>query len=242
MVSLIVRDFGFRFRNYNPLIGILIFVEPIFIILTVAAMRIYLFGKVPPFGSSVVLFMGAGVFPFYIFRRCARGVRALKSRTAEYYFVKPFDFLLARFLIQQFQNIALMFLFFLTMWLYGIPEAAPWAPEKCALSLLAVSCLALGTALINSAIRSYFPGWAKIYAFLSRPLMMFSGAFKTVDLTPEPMRTIYAWNPLSHVIELFRWGIYPNYPVASLDGIYLAKWSVGTLVVGIILYNNREDA
>lgn len=241
MVALIVRDFGFRFRNLHPLVGALIFIEPVVVVATVAALRIYLYGKEPPFGSSVLLFMGTGVFPFYIFRRCARGVRALKSRAAEYHFVKPFDFLLSRFLIQSIQNFILMVGFFFALWLCDVREAAPWAPEKCVLSLVAVSCLALGMALINSAIRSFFPEWAKIYAFISRPMMMFSGAFKTVDLTPEPLRTIFSWNPLSHVIELFRWGFYPNYPVASFDGIYLLKWCVGILIVGIIAYNNKFE-
>ncbi|WP_244479058.1 ABC transporter permease [Methylobacterium sp. Leaf106] len=239
MTALIVRDFGVRFRNFHPAIGILLFIEPIVVIATVAGLRIFLFGKEPPFGPSVLLFMGTGVFPFYVFRRCARGVRSLKSRAAEYYFVKPFDFLLSRFLIQVIQNFILMSIFFLGLYIYGIREAAPWSPDMCLISLFAITCLSLGMALINSSIQSYFPGWSKIYAFLSRPMMMFSGAFKTVDLSPEPMRTIYSWNPLSHVIELFRLGFYPNYPHASFDAVYLTKWCIGTIFIGILLYNNK---
>ncbi|MCJ2132253.1 ABC transporter permease [Methylobacterium sp. E-045] len=240
MTALIIRDFGFRFRNLHPALGALLFIEPVIVIVMIAALRIFLFGKEPPFGSSVLLFMGTGVFPFYIFRRCARGVRGQKSRAAEYYFVRPFDFLLSRFFIQSIQNFILMVLFFSGLYIYGIREAAPWAPEMCLISLFAVSCLAFGLALINSSIRSYFPSWGKIYAFLSRPMMMFSGAFKTVDLTPEPLRTIYSWNPLSHVIELFRVGFYPNYPHASFDAVYLTKWCTGIIFVGILFYNNKS--
>lgn len=239
MTALIVRDFWVRFRKYHPALGVILFIEPVILVAMISGLRIYLFGKEPSFGPSVLLFMGTGVFPFYIFRRCARGVRAPKSRAKEYYFVKPFDFLLSRFFIYQIQNFTLMVLFFSALYVYGIREAMPWAPENCLLSLTAVGFLAFGMALVNSTIQSYFPGWGTIYGFLSRPMMMFSGAFKTVDLTPEPLRTIYSWNPLSHVIELFRLGFYPNYPHASFDAIYLTKWCVGIIFVGILFYNNK---
>ncbi|MHC2017674.1 ABC transporter permease [Methylobacterium sp. CM6247] len=239
VVALIIRDFGLRFRNYHPAIGILLFIEPIVVIATMSGLKIFLFGTEAPFGSSVILFMGTGILPFYIFRRCASGVRSLKSRAAEYYLVKPFDFLLSRFLIHIIQNIILMIIFFSALYIYGVREAAPGSPDMCFISLFAIACFSIGISLINTSIQSYFPGWAQIYGFLSRPLMMLSGAFKTVDLSPEPLRTIYSWNPLSHMIELFRLGFYPNYPHASFDGIYLTKWCAGVIVVGILFYNNK---
>lgn len=239
MTALIVRDFGSRFRKHRPIVALFIFIEPIIIITMISTLRIYLYGKIAPFGSSVLLFMGAGIFPFYVFRNCSRGVKAPKSRAAEYFFVKPFDFLLSSFIIQQIHILLLMLIFFTCVWLSGVPEAIPHSPGSCALGLFLLALLALGVGLVNSTIRSYFESWGNLYALISRPMMMFSGAFKTVDLTPEPARTVFTWNPISHGIELFRLGIYPNYPVASLDVIYLAKWAVGSLVVGIVLYSNK---
>ncbi|MFD1303594.1 ABC transporter permease [Methylobacterium marchantiae] len=239
ILALVIRDFGARFRKQHPAMALLTFFEPLILVVLMGSLRIYIYGKVPLFGTSVFLFMGAGIFPFYAFKNGSNGVRAPKGRRMEYYFVKPFDYIVAHFLIKQIQILILMAIFFGGLWLSGVNEAIPYAPGYCVAGFVLLSLLAFGIGLGNAAIRSYFEGWSTFYRLISRPMMMFSGAFKTVDLIPEPAHSIFTWNPISHGIELFRLGIYPNYPVASMDVTYLLKWVVGSLLVGTLMFYNR---
>ncbi len=75
---LMVQEFDRRFST-SRFGAILALTEPILLIAAITAFRAQFKGMLPQFGTSTVLFVSSGVFPFYVFLRLS-----IRSRTARY--------------------------------------------------------------------------------------------------------------------------------------------------------------
>ncbi len=100
----------------------------------------------------------------------------------------------------------------------------------------------MGFGLCNSAFTRYFHDWVVLIWIWGRImrrrrlLMLASGVFFIADLLPLAYRNVVVWNPLLHGIEWFRWGLYGNYPIMTLDIAYFLISAAGIFFIGIVAF------
>lgn len=235
--ALFMRDMDYNFRK-SPIGAIIYTLEPVLFILTSAGLHRFMFNAQAPYGNSLLLFYGAGHFPYYFFLRCSSFGRMYFY--TEYPFVREIDVLFARYLVEGFRIIIVMMFFMLVLYCIGIEEVIPVRPGICVASIVAVGFLSLGIGMINSMIVSYTAVWGFVYAALGRGVMLLSAVLFCADQLPVYPRTIVMWNPLAQDIEWFRTGLYGTYPASQLDVGYLTIASCISVIVGIIMFNNRN--
>nr|WP_281502946.1 ABC transporter permease [Ancylobacter crimeensis] len=227
-----------RLRSiHSRLSYLLAFVEPI--LQLVMMMTIFtLIGRRPDFGTSLLLFLGTGIMPFFLFThvsgRCTGAIRAsglVRALTA----VQPIDIMIARALLETATLLIVAVMLFSFIYATGVREAFPIQPIVAIQGFAATALLGIGVGLINGVIGSFFRLWAVIYGVASRSLIFLSGVFFVPDLMPPGIRYVLSWNPLLHGLEWFRSGFYLTYPTLTLSKSYLIGFGVASLLIGLAL-------
>jgi capsular polysaccharide transport system permease protein len=230
---LTIQEFDRRFKT-SRFGAFLALAEPILIIAAITAFRALFRGVLPQYGTSTVVFISSGIFPFYVFLRLST-----RTRGARYDAVHRLpratstETLLAAIAAETALILTSLVLWFIGMWAFGLEEAKPEVPSDCVIALALLAVAGIGVGLVNAAISRRFPLWPFIYAIPSRALMILSGAYYIVDLLPLSFRNVVVWNPLAHGIEWFRLGLYGHYPVLTLDREYFVLGAVMALFLGI---------
>jgi len=207
-------------------------------VLTVAILT-FVFSAIahsPPLGRSFPLFFATGYFTFYMYRSTADQVctsveanRALLS----YPIVNPIDTIISRILLQ------VITLFVVAVLLFGYLsfqtkfEQINLGPIIVA-SLLAI-LLGAGVGICNIVWFHLSPLYHQIWGIINRPAFLVSGVFFLPETMPHPFRDLILWNPLVHVIGLFRAGFYPTYRAAYVDIPFVLGITVFSLSFGMFL-------
>lgn len=190
-----------------------------------------------PIGESFLLFFATGYIPYMVFRMTSlRGFGAFLSNAAVFQFpiVMPFDALLSRILLEFWTMIIASVIVFLVIWLLGFGGL----PVQVTPMLYAVGLLALlgfGVATLNACIEIYFVTWGRFYRVMMMLLFYTSGIFYIPDWLPYQVRDMVVWNPILHVVELFRTAFYPGYGSETFDARYLLSWAFGVVPVSMAL-------
>lgn len=227
-----VQEFDRRFST-SRFGAILALAEPVLLIAAITIFRAQFKGILPQFGTSTVLFVSSGVFPFYVFLRLS-----IRSRDTRYDAahrlprVSSTDTMVAGIVTEAALIFTALGGWFAGMWIYGL-NAAPEDPRACLLALGLLAVGGTGVGLVNAAISRRFQLWTYIYAIPGRALLVLSGAYYIVDLLPPFFRNVVVWNPLAHGIEWFRLGLYGNYPVITMDLDYFGTAMASALLLGI---------
>ncbi|WP_421700595.1 ABC transporter permease [Ancylobacter sp.] len=236
VIALMLREMRLR-SVHSRLSYLLALLEPI---LQLAMMMgiFSIIGRRPDFGTSLLLFLGTGILPFFLFThvsgrttsaiRASGLVRALAP-------IQPLDIMVARALLETATLLVVAVLLFTVIYATGIPEALPIRPMLAIEGFAATALLAIGVGLINGVIGAFFRLWAVIYGVLSRSLIFLSGVFFVPDFMPPQIRYWLSWNPLLHGLEWFRSGFYLTYPTLTLDKTYLIGFGLVALLIGLAL-------
>lgn len=236
IIALMLREMRLR-SVQSRLSYLLALLEPI---LQLAMMMgiFTIIGRRPEFGTSLLLFLGTGILPFFLFThvsgRSTGAIRAsglVRALTP----IQPLDIMLARALLETATLLIVAVLLFGTIYATGVKDAIPSRPLLAIQGFAATALLAIGVGLINGVIGAFFRLWAVIYGVLSRSLLFLSGVFFVPDFMPPPIRYWLSWNPLLHGLEWFRSGFYPTYPTLTLDTTYLIGCGIGALLIGLAL-------
>lgn len=211
-------------------------VEPSLHIGVLMLLFTYIMHRHAALGTSTALFIMTGVIPYFLYSKTASYVSGAISGNRPLLTlppVKPHDVIFARTVLEASTYCFVALLMFLVLFLSGIPSAVPKdllpVMQACALSIT----MGLGIGMINIVILSFFHNWMTFFGFLSSPLWFFSGLWYLPDQVPEPFRHYLLYNPLVHVILLFRSGFYPELKPTVFDGSYLVAFVAGALALGL---------
>ena len=196
----------------------------------------------PPIGINFPLFYATGMVPFALFQglsgKLAQSINYSRPLMA-YPRVTYIDALLARFIVNMMTEImvaAIVFggilLTFDTRVIIHIPTIAG--------ALLLGSLIALGVGTLNCYLFMRFPLWQRIWAIVTRPLLLASCIFYVYDFLPRVVREILWYNPLVHVVGLLRHGFYSTYDAYYVSVHYVAGISMAFLVLGLILLRRHQ--
>lgn len=181
------------------------------------SLLVYLFtlaGRQAPFGHSLALFFVTGIFIIEMVRKLSSGLmRAIDANKAllAYPILAPLDVLVARALL-----IGLTYTIILTGFLLALIGTGradfPHDPETVIVAWTATLWFGVGFGVLNSALFTLFESWRHIEAILTRPLLFVSAIFYLPTSLPDTAQAVLWWNPVLHLVEWMRIGIYPYYP------------------------------
>lgn len=192
-------------------------------------------GRHPPFGSDNALFFASGILPFTLFATLSRSVSgSVEANRAllTYPIVKPVDALIARATLECATSIVVLIIMFSGItYLHNVD--GPAQIDTIAAAIFGIALLGIGVGMTNAAIEQVFPTWREVYSVLSRPLMLISAVFFTLDSLPPTARDFVAYIPVTHGVELFRTGYYSGYRSSALDVAYLYEFGLVMCLLGL---------
>ncbi len=109
------------------------------------------------------------------------------------------------------------------------------------ISILLLACFALGIGLILSTMAVYFPDVAEMYQIILLAWMYLTPIIYPESALPEKWHFIFTFNPMYHLIRLFRLPLLDGV-LPSLAQIWpAALCGIGALVIGWLFFTSKAD-
>ncbi|HXV00342.1 MAG TPA: hypothetical protein VG166_07580 [Caulobacteraceae bacterium] len=211
-------------------------VEPLLIIASVCTLRSLLDAHAR-FGTSIVLFIGTGVFPVFMFIRTTMHIRAPigSSKSPKFPIETTFDRVVVYATLHMVASTIVAIFFFSVLFAWGNDQAMPYDLWNAIISMLVLFGFGIGVGMANSVIGEFIPLWASLWAGLSRVMLHFSGIYFVADFLPPSSRRFFMVNPVLHGVSWFRHSFFPMYPNVINDHRYLVVSALVALVIGMAL-------
>ena len=183
----------------------------------------------PALGTNFPLFYASGYLPFWMYKSMSDQIAGSVSgnrHLLNYPIVHPYDTVFARFLLQ------VVTIFVVSMIIFsGIGYLIAPLPKLDMGQILIASTIAItfgtGVGMLNIVLFHLSSTYQQIYQIVSRPLFLLSGVFVLPDSVPHPYQEYLLWNPLVHIVAMFRKGFYGTYRAQLID----FDWVVGVALV-----------
>ena len=234
MGALLMREALTRYGNSR--IGYLwAVIEPAVFIAMFLIVREYL-SRTVPIGENVALFMMSGIVTARVAISVIQKISvSIESNRAllVYPLVNPLDTIAARCVLESLTGLVVVVLFFAGLLVVGgdvtINSFATFT--QAAMALVVLSC-SLGA--FNAVLGTILPAWTRVWNLLSLPLFITSGIFFVPATLPPAVADIVWWNPILHIVEWMREGIYLDY-LSVLDRSYPLLLSAGLVGAALLL-------
>jgi len=236
--ALVFKEFKVRLGTGR--MGIVwVLVEPVVSMLVMSTIWLII-GREKIENTHVMLYIGAG---FVIFLTVRRGIAPIpqaiiaNGALLNYPQVKPFDTILARYILEMWlHSIASCWLFLSLWWLAGIVPTFP-DPMLCIQAMAVAMLLSLAIALPLAVYGTFHEGITKMVGILSQPLMILSAILYSMNDLPTKARYILSWNPIVHIIESFRHGAFGTKLFVGHSLLYPAYVGLVLLGFGFVAYH-----
>lgn len=209
-------------------------VEPLAFIFVLTAV-FSLLAKMPPLGSSFVLFFATGYMGFMFYRATAdfasQGVQFNKA-LLNYPTVTPYDTVVARASLQYLTNYTVSLLVFAGVF-FVLELPVHIDVMLLFVTTLGATILGIGMAMTNAVLFMLYPIYERFFAIVNRPLFLISGVFFLPESLPNEVQAVLFYNPLAHYICLFRMAFYPEYHSTFLSLEYVWFWTIGLAFIGL---------
>jgi capsular polysaccharide transport system permease protein len=192
--------------------------------------------------SALMPFLLTGFISFLAVRNIASFVeRSVASNRALLYYpiVRPADFIIARWLLEiATQSIVavLIILGGIVVGLINPPESVP----RMALALATGFFFALGWGWCNAILSEVSLTYKRAETIFSRLLYYVSGVMYSIDAIPPAFHYWLTFNPLAHIVELFRSAYFPEYESSFASIPYVLSFGLVLLVIGIVALKLAE--
>ncbi len=190
-------------------------------------------------GVHVALFIAVSVTGFAIVRRSFSSIpRTVKSSRAFFAYpnVKPFDAVLARFIVEFVLTLlGGLIVLFLVWWFLDLTVSMRYFVDAMRIygELIA---LAFGIALTMGIYGTRFPFISTVFSNVSRILFYVSAVIHPAGDLPQEAQALIAWNPFAHANELGRYYLLGIKPFVDISELYLFSCSLGMLSFGFVAY------
>ncbi|MGN0773665.1 MAG: ABC transporter permease [Candidatus Ventricola sp.] len=141
-------------------------------------------------------------------------------------------------------SLSIQMVMFIFCWIVFLQKGAPIRPNWCIvllpLLLLQMATLSLGLGIIISALTTKYRDLAMLVGFGVQLWMYATPVAYSSTLIPEKWIGLYMLNPMTPIIELFRYGFLGAGTIRI--EYYLFSWLVTILilVMGVLLFNKVE--
>ena len=236
VAAFLLREMSTRYGN-KPGGYIWSFLEPAAYI-AIMSVLFRAVAHTPPIGNSYILFFATGYLGFHLYRETegyvVKAVDANRSLLS-YPIVSPIDPVIARFILQAVTWVVVSSII-ISVCHIDVRQVTHINFVPILSAMLFAWTLALGVGMLNSVLFFKFPLYEKLFTVVTRPLLLISGVFYLPDSLPSPYKEYLLYNPVSHIVMLFRKGFYPQYRADGLDIGYLMEWSIALIAIGTLVF------
>lgn len=226
MIKLSKTHLGFIWSIIQPLTWIFMIV-----------LLSYLFSRRSPIYTDFFLFTVAAILPFTIFNQCfSMAESAVHSNKALFYLRNvsilniSIAFSWVEFVMGIFSFIILIFGYYIifdTLEMKSLASFSFW--------MLMAWVLGGSTGFFMGTLALFYPTIRSITPVIRRPLFWISALFYTANELPVTIQQVLWWNPLLHVIEGVRDGMFWNYQSVVLTPAMPILFSVFMMFFGMVL-------
>ncbi|SEA65419.1 capsular polysaccharide transport system permease protein [Rubrimonas cliftonensis] len=212
-----------------------VFAEPVGQ-LAVMILLFSLIGRTAGYGDSFALFLLTGIAMLTLFTRGAGLVSSAITGlggTTRLAGVGMFHEAIAKALFETLITAVILAALAYAIGAFEGRDTWPHHFEHVAAALFWGGLLGFGFGLLRGYAVQEMPLLERIYVILSRVLIFVSGVFFVPSFMPDPYRSWLAWNPVVHVVELLRLGVYDQYPTLVYDADYLRGFALGSTALGM---------
>ncbi len=194
-------------------------------------------GRVVPNGSSALLYVATGIYPFIVWSYVSRFtmMTAVQNKSfLNYPIIRPLDMIIARIILEL--NSAFIILVWLSVFLYlsGVP-IMPNDPPRAVLGVLAALTVAIGFGVLGAVITFVVPYFFLAYVLVIIVFYASAGIVLNPETLPTSIGDYFYWNPVVHCVELVRSAYYPDYMTRILDIRYPFVLGFSTFSLGLAL-------
>lgn len=244
VVSAVARR-ELQLRAAKGLFGLVgVFLEPLALIATFLALRIFLRGAGDGTYMNIALWLAMGFVPFFMFADIAIKAIGGVEKNSELYFyrrLRPLDSLMGNALVlaQIFGFLLLLFVVGVSVWEWRFPIVDL---GSVIFVFVGIALVGFGVGLTTLVLGKRLPvvAWV-IQLFLRRILLWTSCIFFSISIVPDVFRPWILWNPIAHGVELLRMAVNPAYPAPGVSATYFWVWVIASLGVGLFIYGNNEE-
>lgn len=205
------------------------------ILFTILLIAFYAMGRRVPPGITIEMFLLSGVVPFYLFQSVrVRVAASLNANRTLFYFrrINPFvSFVSAGALEALTYGVAFYLLLGLFYYFHQPIAIKDHLLVLFCLFLLALFGFSLG--VITAVLSQRFPFVEAVTSYLQRGLLLTSGVFFYANELPPKLREILLYNPLFHVLEFLRGGLFVAYEPRFAKADYVAMWLISLFMAGL---------
>ncbi len=202
-------------------------------------------GRSPAYGTSMALFLLTGIVMLNFFSVGSTMVMQSMIQTSNKLRLSPigiFHDAIASTIFKFITALGYTSILLIGIWFVQGTDVIPKNP-LIALHAFILSCaLCLGFGMVRAFATKFLPLLEKTYATLSRGLIFISGIFFVPSFMPPQIREMLSYNPILHIVELFRLGIYDQYPTIIYSPIYLHLFCIGSIALGAtLIWHKRSE-
>jgi capsular polysaccharide transport system permease protein len=203
---------------------------------TILLIAFYALGRRVPPGITIEMFLLAGIVPFYLFQSVRTRVTAsLNANRPLFYFrrVNPFVSYVSAGTLEMLTYIVAFYILLGSFYYF---HQSVFVEDH----LLVLSCLFIlalfgfSLGIITAVLAQRFPFVEALIAYLQRGLLLTSGVFFYANELPPALRDILLYNPLFHVLEFLRGGLFVAYEARYAKADYVALWLVCLFMAGLV--------
>jgi ABC-type polysaccharide/polyol phosphate export permease len=104
-----------------------------------------------------------------------------------------------------------------------------------------LSVFSLGLSLLITSVGIFFPDIAEMYNIMLRAWFYFTPIIYEIDFLPEFAQSLIKFNPMYHLLELFRYPTYYGRLFSWEELLYSSVFAFGTLIIGWVAFAQISD-
>lgn len=202
-------------------------------------------GRSPAYGTSMALFLLTGIVMLNFFQVGSSMVMQAMIQSSSKLRLAPvglYHDAIASTVFKLITALGYTSILLIGVWFVQGIEVVPKHPLIAAQAFLWCSVACFGMGLLRAYMTKFLPLVERIYVTVSRGMIFISGVFFVPSFMPPQIRDLLYWNPVLHIIELFRLGMYDQYPTIMYSQTYLALFALGTTALGAgLIWRQRAE-
>jgi capsular polysaccharide transport system permease protein len=235
VVALMLRELGATYGR-RPGGFLWMFIEPVVGVALLALIFTSVGFRTPALGTNFAIFYATGLMPYYMaMKLSSRMGSALTASRAllAYPRVTLIDVLAAKLILHTLIQLVVTAIILTGLRAY-YDTGTQLLLDRVMLGLAMAAVLGAGVGVMNCFLATRFVLYQTFWSLVTRPMMFVSGIFFLIDRLPPRWQTIFAWNPLVHVVSEVRAGFYHGYDPPYIDPVWVFGIGVTLGAVGLL--------
>lgn len=211
----------------------------VFLILVFSFLRSQMMPQVP-----FILFMITGLIPYFLFKNISSALMgSIKGNLALFAYkpVRPFAVYVSRTILEVVIYSVIFGIILAVIWWFDLIVFQIAHPLELLGAITLIILLAMTYGIILSLIEHVFPSIKIIVNVLFSLLYFLSGVMFPLWIVPTEYLQYLEWNPVLHLIEVFRESFFSYYPqTQGISVTYPIWWILVMGYIGLWFYSKRE--